>query len=85
MFTGELTTPNAIDQAAAAAGIAVDLAQIAPAYYQKINEVLQEATLQTPTNTWMQKGGKEGRHTEHLGFILAEMQQLQRTYPGNKW
>ena len=48
-------------------------------------EVLDEATLSMPTNTWRQEGGKEGRHTENLGYILAEMQFLQRTYPEAQW
>lgn len=50
-----------------------------------INEILQKATLTNPDSPWMQDGGKRGMHTEHLGFILAEMQHLQRTYPGCEW
>ncbi len=84
-YTGELTIPTELDKAAAAEGIAPDLEQIKPAYYHKLSEVLTAATLSIPPSGWMQKGGKEGRHTEHLGFILAEMQHLQRTYPGNTW
>jgi ring-1,2-phenylacetyl-CoA epoxidase subunit PaaC len=84
-YTGELTTPTALDKAAAAEGIAPDLDGLKATYYHRIAEVLEQATLTVPTVTWMQKGGKEGRHTEHLGFILAEMQHLQRTYPGNTW
>jgi ring-1,2-phenylacetyl-CoA epoxidase subunit PaaC len=52
---------------------------------EKIRSVFEEATLPVPENTWMQSGGKEGRHTEYLGFILAEMQFLQRAYPGAEW
>ncbi len=48
-------------------------------------KVFAEATLTVPQGVWMQKGGKEGRHTEHLGFILAELQYMQRTYPGAEW
>jgi ring-1,2-phenylacetyl-CoA epoxidase subunit PaaC len=56
------------------------------AWLEKVSEVLSEATLDMPpADAWMQQGGKEGRHTEHLGFILAEMQYLQRLYPGQKW
>jgi ring-1,2-phenylacetyl-CoA epoxidase subunit PaaC len=47
--------------------------------------VLEEATLQMPTGTFVHKGGKQGRHTEHLGFILADMQFLQRAYPDAVW
>ena len=84
-FTGELVTPNAVDLAAAKEGIAPDFEQLRPRFEQKIKEVLTTATLSIPTNTWMQKGGKDGQHTEHLGFILAEMQHIQRAYPGNIW
>lgn len=85
MFTGELTTPTETDQWAAAAKIAPDFTLLKQAWEQKMDAILAEATLSKPTNDWMQTGGKDGRHTEQLGFILAEMQHLQRTYPGQKW
>lgn len=85
MFTGELTTPIPIEREAAEAGVGPDLTQIKPLWEAKVREVLQEATLAFPTGSWMQSGGKEGRHTEHLGYILAEMQFLQRAYPGLQW
>ena len=85
MFTGELTTPTETDQWAAAAEIAPDFTLLKQAWEQKTDAILAEATLTKPTNDWMQTGGKDGRHTEQLGFILAEMQHLQRTYPGQKW
>jgi ring-1,2-phenylacetyl-CoA epoxidase subunit PaaC len=85
MYTGELTTPNDTDLQAAEAGYGVDLLKIKLFWDAKVQAVLQEATLQIPENTWMQRGGKDGRHTEQLGFILAEMQHLQRTYPGQQW
>lgn len=85
MFTGELTTSNATDLAMADAGVAPDLTQIKTLWEAKVKSVLQEATLQIPQADWMQNGGKDGRHTEHLGYILAEMQHLQRTYPGLEW
>jgi ring-1,2-phenylacetyl-CoA epoxidase subunit PaaC len=84
-FTGELTTPSPADQWAAEAGVGADLLKIKTLWEQKVSAVLEEATLQLPAGTWMQKGGKTGRHSEHLGFMLAEMQHLQRTYPGNVW
>lgn len=85
MFTGELSSPNATDLAMAVAGIAPDPSQIKPLWDAKVKAVLQEATLQIPEVNWMQSGGKDGRHTEYLGYILAEMQHLQRTYPGLEW
>ncbi len=84
-FTGELTTPNATDVAMSAAGIAPDLLVIKPLWEKKVADVLAEATLKQPAAGWMQSGGKDGRHTEYLGFMLAEMQHLQRTYPGQTW
>jgi ring-1,2-phenylacetyl-CoA epoxidase subunit PaaC len=82
MYTGELFQPAAYEQGLA--GIAVDLAVIQPLWTDRIQQVLQEATLGIP-GTVMQKGGKEGRHTEQLGYLLAEMQFLQRAYPGCEW
>ncbi len=85
MFTGELTTPNTVELEAAENGVGPDLSQIKPLWEAKVREVLTEATLTIPNQTWMQRGGKDGRHTEHLGYILAEMQFLQRAYPGLQW
>lgn len=85
MYTGELTTPSATDQAMAEAGIGAELSKIKPLWAAKVADILVEATLQKPAQTWMQSGGKVGQHTEHLDFLLAEMQQLQRTYPGQTW
>lgn len=85
MFTGELTTPGEVDRLMAEAGIAPDLLTIKPLWETKVSTILDEATLKKPENDWMQSGGKSGRHTEHLGYMLAEMQHLQRTYPGNEW
>jgi len=52
---------------------------------EKFNAILAEATLQMPENIYSKKGGKSGLHTENLGFILADMQYLQRSYPGVDW
>ena len=85
MYTGELTTPNETEKLAAEAGTGVETAEIQPLWAAKVAAVLDEATLRTPQAGWMQSGGKDGRHTEHLGYILAEMQHLQRSYPGLEW
>jgi len=85
MFTGELYTMDEVDAQLIAAGIGVDMDAIKVKADQKIKEVMDEATLTLPTNTWMVKGGKQGRHSEHLGYILTEMQYLQRAYPGSEW
>lgn len=54
-------------------------------WLQRVTAVFEEATLQVPAAGWMQSGGKLGRHTEHFGFILSEMQHLQKTYPNVSW
>ncbi|MBL4624586.1 MAG: phenylacetate-CoA oxygenase subunit PaaC [Flavobacteriales bacterium] len=84
-FTGEFFQINEVDEVLVAKGIAVDLTKIQPLWEQLVKEVIEEATLIVPTNDWKQFGGKEGRHTEHLGFILAQMQFLPRAYPDAKW
>lgn len=63
----------------------IDVTALKAAWLEKINAVLEEATLTTPESSFMQSGGKNGIHTEHIGFILAEMQSLQRAYPGAEW
>jgi len=85
MYSGELCTPDALDEEMAKAGIGVDLNKIRPHVEEKIDAVLTKANLKKPESSWMQKGGKQGQHSEHLGFILAEMQFMQRTYPGAEW
>lgn len=84
-FSGEMMTPDVLDTEMAEQGIAPNLLEIKTLWNKKVAEVLDEATLTLPTNTWMQSGGKQGKHSEHLGFLLAEMQHIQRTYPGNTW
>jgi len=84
-YTGELFLSSAADQAMLEAGTGVDLAAIKNQWQYHITSIIQEATLKLPEGTWMQQGGKTGTHTEHLGYILAEMQYLQRAYPGMEW
>ena len=86
-FTGEMFTPAAYETEAVELGIGVDVNAIKPAWEQRINEIFAEATLPSPTTegVWMQSGGKTGVHSEQLGFILAEMQSMQRAYPGCEW
>jgi ring-1,2-phenylacetyl-CoA epoxidase subunit PaaC len=85
MFSGELTQGDEVDQVMQKEGIGADLSQIATLRNQRINYVLDRATLKQPDNDWMQEGGKQGRHTEHLGYILTELQFMQRAYPNMKW
>jgi ring-1,2-phenylacetyl-CoA epoxidase subunit PaaC len=85
MYTGELFAADAAELALAEAGIVCDATTLQPAWREAISAVLTEATLTVPSATWMQRGGRHGVHTEHLGHLLANMQCLQRAYPGAQW
>jgi ring-1,2-phenylacetyl-CoA epoxidase subunit PaaC len=85
MYTGELFIPAPYEQRATSAGYGADVASFKDAWTNKVERVFTDAALQIPNKTWAQSGGKEGRHTEHLGYLLAEMQHLQRTYPNATW
>ena len=85
-YTGEMFTGDDVDAALAEAGIAPDLTGLQGLWDESVRSILDEATLKTPEpGGYAHLGGKQGRHTEHLGFILAEMQFLQRAYPGASW
>ncbi len=85
-FTGEMFTDDAIDQEIAAQGIAPLPSSLREAWLAMVRQSFAEATLTLPPpDAWMQQGGRQGRHTEHLGYLLAEMQFLQRAYPGAHW
>jgi ring-1,2-phenylacetyl-CoA epoxidase subunit PaaC len=84
-YTGELFMPATFETAGAGEGWAVDPSLLKKQWDEKVVTILTEATLELPKETFMQSGGKTGRHTEHLGYILAEMQFLQRAYPGAEW
>jgi ring-1,2-phenylacetyl-CoA epoxidase subunit PaaC len=84
-FTGELFAADGVDEQLASAGIAPRLAELEPRWSARIDEVLREATLARPSSSVYPWHGKRGVHTEHLGRMLAEMQHLQRAYPGAQW
>ena len=67
------------------AGIAVDRSALKADWTSTMHSVLKQATLDIPAQDWAIGGGREGNHTEHLGYLLTELQFLQRTYPGQKW
>jgi ring-1,2-phenylacetyl-CoA epoxidase subunit PaaC len=86
MYSGEMFLYDEVDQAMVAEGVAPPAAQLRASFLEHVSEILAEATLTMPDPAaWMQQGGKKGRHSEHLGYILAEMQFLQRAYPGSEW
>lgn len=85
MFTGELFEMSDAEKTLLDEGISIELSKILPSWKEKVSEIFSEATLEMPEQTWMQEGGKQGMHTEHLGYILAELQFIQRAYPDMKW
>lgn len=84
-YTAEFFTADAVDAAVEAAGIGCAWSALAPVWEREVLPVLEAATLVVPVRTSFRSRGKEGRHGEHLGRVLAEMQYLQRSYPGAKW
>lgn len=84
-FTDELFHLTEADQAMILDGVAVDTSKLKEQYYSKVTELLHEATLVVPDSKYFQKGGKKGVHTEHFGYILSDLQYMQRTYPNMKW
>ncbi len=83
--TGELFATDEVDALLLKAGIAPDMAPIKAAFDEKVNAVLTEATLKRPADGFMMSGGRQGKHSEHMGFLLAEMQSLHRAHPGATW
>lgn len=84
-YTGELFETDQVERALIDRGIAVDPAALRTRFERALDEVLAEATLTRPAGGLTQSGGRAGRHSEHLGYILSELQYLQRAYPGAKW
>lgn len=84
-YTGEMFATDPIDEAMMNSFDGPDLQAIATRWQTKLEAVVAEATLRLPGDTVMASGGKQGRHTEHFGFLIAEMQILPRTYPGVTW
>ncbi len=84
-FTGEMFVPDELDDYMRAACNGPHLEIIEAEWRKDVAAAVDEATLTLPGDQWMASGGKQGRHTEHLGFLLAEMQYLQRAYPGASW
>jgi ring-1,2-phenylacetyl-CoA epoxidase subunit PaaC len=85
MYTGELFAMDDGERALAGKGIAVDREAVKPAWDATVGRVFATATLKRPGDRWMQDGGRGGRHSEHLGHLLAEMQVLHRAHPGATW
>ena len=84
-YTDELFHQTEADKAMVAEGIGVDVTKLKEVYYKNVSELLEEATLKVPDLKYFQKGGKEGVHTEHMGYLLTDLQYMQRTYPNMEW
>ena len=85
MYTGELFETDEIDREMVQRGVGADLESLHPAWISHVEKTFTEATLQLPSGNWMQRGGKQGVHTEELSYLLAEMQVLPRAFSGAVW
>ena len=84
-YTGEMFEMDEVDETLVGVGIAPDLASLKPLWESKVREILTEATVNVPESGWMHSGGRKGVHSEHLGYLLSELQYLQRSIPNAKW
>jgi ring-1,2-phenylacetyl-CoA epoxidase subunit PaaC len=84
-YTGELFTGDEVDQAIRTEFAGPDLDKLKCAWASDVAGVVKEATLTLPADQWMAGGGRDGRHSEDFGYLIAEMQHLQRAYPGLNW
>jgi ring-1,2-phenylacetyl-CoA epoxidase subunit PaaC len=84
-YVGELFETDTAEQALIATGVLPDPTALRDGWDRTVAALLDRATLHRPEDGWMQTGGRRGVHSEHLGTMLAEMQVLQRTYPGARW
>ena len=85
MYTNELFEVTETDQTAIDSVYGVNLNHLKDQYYTEIKNTLTKAKLSAPEENFFQRGGKDGIHSEHMGYILADMQYMQRTYPNMKW
>jgi ring-1,2-phenylacetyl-CoA epoxidase subunit PaaC len=85
VYTGELFESDEVERGLARSGIAPDVSRLEQTWKQRLAPILREATLNTVDAPFMQTGGRSGRHTEHLGYILADLQFLQRAHPEAVW
>lgn len=84
-YTGEMFDTDEAEGMLQAEGMIIDASVIHDGWRTTVQTILDRATLTLPQSAWMQKGGRSGRHSEHLGFLLSEMQQLPRSEPGAVW
>lgn len=85
VYTGEMFVSDEIDEAMTKEWNGPELSTLKERWQAEVGELLSEATIAVPEGEWMADGGKEGRHTEQFGYLIAEMQHLQRAHPGATW
>ena len=84
-YTDELFYQSAYDKHTIEHGVGVDVTAFKKTYYYNVSEVIKEATLKVPETKYFKRGGKKGIHSEYMGYLLADLQYMQRTYPEMKW
>ncbi|MFT5779310.1 MAG: ring-1,2-phenylacetyl-CoA epoxidase subunit PaaC [Crocinitomicaceae bacterium] len=84
-YTDEIFYSDAVDQELTESGVLPSMIGLREEWQKVVDEVFSEATLTVPDNGWKQSGGRLGKHSEHLGYILVELQYMQRAYPGMEW
>lgn len=84
-YTGEMFEMDQVDEIMIAEGVGIDLTKIKTHWHDHVEQVLNRATLKMPEYGYMHLGGRRGKHTEYMGYILAEMQYMQRAYPNMEW
>ncbi len=84
-YTGEMFVPVVYEVQAAEESYGADVTALKQPWLEKVKIIFEEATLPVPEKVFMHSGGKEGKHTEHMGYILTELQYMQRAYPNSEW
>lgn len=84
-YTADLFTNDDVQKSLEESGVGANMDALKSSWNKSVTSVLTEATLKIPENNWEMTGGRHGKHSEHLGYLLAEMQYMQRAYPGMEW
>jgi ring-1,2-phenylacetyl-CoA epoxidase subunit PaaC len=84
-FTEELFDVTDVEKIMIESFIGVDIRELKDKYYEEVTTILEESKLKVPEHNYFTKGGKKGVHTEYMGYLLADLQYMQRTYPNMKW
>ena len=85
LYMPEMFEPDGVDEAAHASGLGPRWSELREPWLAEMSAVLDEATLAMPAETPFRSTGKQGLHTEHMGYVLTQLQYLQRAFPGGVW